>query len=111
MGPYLEKFPRFGKYLAIFVLFKVYLVLEKVFNALKHNLHAFGQIFIAVNGQILKTQSDHLVTLFASKPPASLYHPRGQRFKAMMRCLETGLVIGSGKRSEIRFIGVDAAWQ
>ena len=61
----MEKFPRFGKYLAIFVLFKVYLVLEKVFNALKHNLHAFGQIFIAVNGQILKTQSIQLVTLIA----------------------------------------------
>ena len=28
-----------------------------------HNLYAFGQIFIVVNGQILKTQSGHLVTL------------------------------------------------
>ena len=44
-------------------LFKVNLVLGKVLNSLWHILYAFGQIFIAVNGQILKTQSFHLVTL------------------------------------------------
>ena len=35
----------------------------KVFNSLWQNLCAFGQIFIAANGQILKTQYGHLVTL------------------------------------------------
>ena len=42
---------------------KIYLrfIWEKVFSSLR-----FGQIFIAVNGQILKTQSGHLVTLVRS---------------------------------------------
>ena len=40
-------------------LFKVCLALDKIFNSLWYNLLAFGQIFIAVNGQILKTQSGH----------------------------------------------------
>ena len=57
----------FGKYLKIFGnIFNVHLVLGKVFISLWHNLYAFGQIFIAVNGQILKTQSGHLVTLSSS---------------------------------------------
>ena len=34
-----------------------------VFNLLWHNLHAIGHIFIAENGQILKTQFGHLVSL------------------------------------------------
>ena len=29
-------------------------------------LVAYGQIFIVVNGQIVKNQSDHLVTLFTN---------------------------------------------
>ena len=62
--PDLAKFHHFGKYLKIFGnIFKVYLVLGKVFNSLCHNLYAFGQILIAVNGKILKTQSGHLVKL------------------------------------------------
>ena len=62
--PDLAKFHHFGKYSKIFFnIFKVYLVLGKVW----HNLYAFGKIFIAVNGQILKTQSGHLVTLVGTK--------------------------------------------
>ena len=37
----------------------------KVFNSIWYNLNVFGQIFIAENGQLLKTQSGHLVTLLA----------------------------------------------
>ena len=48
--PDLAKFHHFGNRL------KVYLVLGKVFSSLWHNLYAIGQIFIAENGQILKTQ-------------------------------------------------------
>ena len=60
----LAKFHLFGKYLKIFgKLFKVYLVLGNVFNSLGHTLYAFVQIFNAVNDQILKAQSGHLVTL------------------------------------------------
>ena len=63
--PDLAKFHHFGKYLKIFGnIFKVYLVLGQVFISLWHNLYSFGKIFITVNGQILKTQSGHLVTLF-----------------------------------------------
>ena len=62
--PDLAKFHLFGKHLKIFgKLFKVYFVLGKVFNSFWHNLYALGQIFFAVNGQILKAQSVHLVTL------------------------------------------------
>ena len=39
------------------------MVLGKFFSPLWPNLYAFGQIFMAVNGQILKTQSGHMVTL------------------------------------------------
>ena len=53
----------------MFNIFKIYLVLGKVFNSLWHNLYAFGQLFIAVNGQILKTQSGHLVTLLGNYVP------------------------------------------
>ena len=46
-------------------MFKVYLVLDIVFNSLWNNLYAFGQNFIAfVNGQILKLQSDHLIFIY-----------------------------------------------
>ena len=46
--PDLAKFHHFGKYLKIFGnIFKVYLVLGKVFNSLWHNLYAIGHIFIA----------------------------------------------------------------
>ena len=66
--PDLVKFHHFDQYLKIFGnIFKVYLVLGKVFNSLRHNLFAFGEICIAVNEQILKTQSDHLVTLMGDK--------------------------------------------
>ena len=44
-------------------IFKVHLVLGKVVNPLWHNLYAHGQRFIVVNGQILKKQSGHQVTL------------------------------------------------
>ena len=47
-------------------IFKVYLVFDKVFNTEWHNLYAFGQTFIAVNGQVLKLQSDHLVMLIVA---------------------------------------------
>ena len=43
--------------------FKVYMVLGKVFSSLWHNLYGFGQIFIAINCQILKTQFGRMVTL------------------------------------------------
>ena len=63
----MAKFHHVGKYLEIFGnIFKVYLVLGKVLNSLVHNLYAIGQIFIAENGQILKTQFGHLVTLSAN---------------------------------------------
>ena len=48
-------------------MFMVYLVLDKVFSSLWCNLYALGQIFIAENGQILKTQSGRLVTLLTSE--------------------------------------------
>ena len=52
------KFHHFGKYLKIFGnILKVYLVLGK--NSLWHNLYAIGQIFIAEDGQILKTEFGH----------------------------------------------------
>ena len=60
MGPFwpdLAKFHHFGN------IFKVYLVLGKVFNSLWHNLYAIRHIFSAENGQIFKTQFVHLVTL------------------------------------------------
>ena len=41
----------------------VYLVWGKVFSLLWYNFYAFGQIFIAEIGQILKTQYGHLVAL------------------------------------------------
>ena len=65
--PDLEKFHHFCKYLKMFGnTFKVYLDLGRVFNSLLHNLYAFwGQILIAVNGQILKIQSGHT----AIQPP------------------------------------------
>ena len=66
--PDLVKFHHFDQYLKIFGnIFKVYLVLGKVFSSLWYNLYAFGQIFIAENGQILKTQSGRLVTLVVAK--------------------------------------------
>ena len=41
----------------------VYLVWGKVFNSLWGNFYAFGQILIAANGQIMKTQPGHLAKL------------------------------------------------
>ena len=62
MRPDLAIFHHFGKYLKIFGnLFKVYLVLEKVFSSLLHNFYGIGQNSIAENGQMLKTQSGHAV--------------------------------------------------
>ena len=59
--PDLAQFLHFGKYLKIFGnILRVYLVFGKVLNSLWHNLYAGA---IAVNGQILKTQSSHLITL------------------------------------------------
>ena len=77
MWPDLAKFHHFAKYLKIFVnIFKVYFVLGIGFNSLWHNLYAFGQIFIYVNGQILKTQSDHLVTLQSNPTTANCRRER-----------------------------------
>ena len=39
----------------------------KVFNSFWHNLYAIVNIFIAENGQILKTQFGHLVTLLPTR--------------------------------------------
>ena len=66
-----ERPHHFGKYTKIFGnAFKVDLVLGKVFISFWHSLHVFGQIFIAVNCQISKTQSGcyyfNLVLLFGS---------------------------------------------
>ena len=74
--PDLAKFHHFGQYFKMFGnWFKDYLVLGKAFNSLWYNGYAFGQIFIAENGQILKTQSGHLVTLpLLQLAPTSL-HP------------------------------------
>ena len=44
------------------------MVFGNVVNPLWGNLYAFGQIFIVVNGQILKKQSGHLVTLVTLEP-------------------------------------------
>ena len=62
---------RFGEIPPLWQIFKnliiniisVYLVLGKVFNSLWHNLYAVGQILIAENGQKLRIQFGHLVTL------------------------------------------------
>ena len=79
--PDLAKFHHFGNYLKILgIIFKVYLVLGKVFISLWHNLYAFGQIFVAVNGQILKTQSGHLVTLSLYLPGFSSKYANGKVF-------------------------------
>ena len=56
---------RFGKIPPLWQILKN--ILGKVFNSIWHNLYAFGQIFSAVNGPILKTQSGHLVTLVVHK--------------------------------------------
>ena len=64
----MAKFHHFGKYVKILSdLSKVYLVLGQVLTHFGTILYAFGQMFIAVNGQILKTQSCHLVTLVGTK--------------------------------------------
>ena len=70
---------RFGEILPLWPIFKifgnifkVYLVVGKVFSSLWYNLYAFGQIFIAENGQILKAQSGRLVTLGTGNNNCSL---------------------------------------
>ena len=62
MWPDLVKFHHFGKYFKnIGNIIKYYLFLGKDFNS-KHNLNAFGQIFIAANGpNIENTKSIHAV--------------------------------------------------
>ena len=55
--PDLAKFHSFGN------MFKAYFV----FSSLWHYFYTFGQIFIAVNGQILKIHSFHMVTLLRSQ--------------------------------------------
>ena len=59
----MAKFQHFGKYLKSLAIFEVYLVLGNDFGLLWHNLNALGQFFIAVNGQMLRVQSGHMVTL------------------------------------------------
>ena len=55
MRPDLAKFIHFGKNLEIFgSILKVYLLFGKVVNPLWDNMYSLGQIFIVVNGQILK---------------------------------------------------------
>ena len=56
----------------------VYLVLGKVLNSLWLNLDAFGQFFIAENGQILNTQYGHLVTLYLQSINLSYVDPGGK---------------------------------
>ena len=57
-------FAKFRKNLEIFgIISKVYLIFVKVVNPLWDFLFAFGQNFTIINGQILKKQSGHLVTL------------------------------------------------
>ena len=64
MRPALAKYCQFSKNLEIFGnIWNVYLIFGKVLNPLWDFLYAFGQNFIVVNGQILKKQSGHLVTL------------------------------------------------
>ena len=62
-------------------IFKFYLVWAKIFNSLWHNLYVFGQIFIAIIGQILKTQAGHLVTLIAGHSRFAAYYAlRSRRY-------------------------------
>ena len=56
------------KYLAIYL--RLIWFWAKFLTLFGTILYAFGQIFIAVSGQILRTQSGHLVTLLSS-----LTHP------------------------------------
>ena len=48
----------------------------KVFDSLWHNLYAIGQIFIAENGQILKIQIGHLVTLVRNDKNVVCFWPQ-----------------------------------
>ena len=68
--PDLKKFHHFFKNSKIFgSIFKVSLDLGKVFKSLWCNLYAGGQIFIVVNGKILKKQSGHVDVDKLSKGP------------------------------------------
>ena len=84
MWPDLGKFHHLDQYLKIFGnIFNDYLVLGKVFGSLWYNLYAVGQIFIAKNGQILKTQTPRLLTL---GPPKIIFfkdqaHVREMEYK------------------------------
>ena len=82
--------PHFGQYLKIFGnILKVYLVLGKVFSSLSYNLYAFGQIFNAENGQILKTQSGRLVTLMSSYTlPKTSGNETRRGCKCFQKCFE-----------------------
>ena len=55
-------------------ILKVYFVFGKVGNTLWVNLYDLGQIFIVVNGQILKNQFGHLVTLAVNESTSSTCH-------------------------------------
>ena len=71
--PGLAKFRKFSKNLEIFgTISKVYLIFGKVVNSLWDFLYDFGQNFNIVNGQMLKIQSGHLVTLPTGHPIATL---------------------------------------
>ena len=62
--PDMVKFCQFSKNLEVLGnIWKVCLIFGRVLTPLWDFLYAFGQNFIVVNGQILKKQSDHLVTL------------------------------------------------
>ena len=63
-------------------ILKVYLVLGKVVNSLWDHFYFLGQIFFVVNGQILKKQSGHLVTLPSGQRPRILQW--GSKFES--RC-------------------------
>ena len=65
---------RISKNLEIFGnISMVYLIFGKVVNPLWDFFYIFGQNFIVVNGQILKKQSGHLVTLATTLAPKTIF--------------------------------------
>ena len=58
---HLTKFCHFGKIVKVFTILRCFSAYRSKFR--KYFCRLFGQIFCAVNGQILKKYSSHLVTL------------------------------------------------
>ena len=78
---------------------KVHFVFGKVVSPIWDNLYDFGQIFIVVNGQILKNQFGHLVTLsgqdsITSKTLFTLYNTFFSLFNRF-----SGPIFGVSKKS------------